>query len=355
VVVEDVEAIPRTSVVISAPDEATPKAVSEKGQHAGLLLPTNVPSAPLPMPSSLPRPLLRLLLLTSLILSSVMVLVFVPAARLPSMRTASVSRRLALAEDGRAYYDIEKPVSSWNEAKDRDYRPPQIRTPHIVKRAAPAAIQRVPAPHPKASRPSLSHRPLPLSHELLALQSYLLQSTYNVLPHTIDPLLPLDANVVLSVGTHKLGPIGSDDEKSWLADLEKEREDDVVIWYGADGTTQPPHAVLDVLSALAGSHRHPTLIPCHGRRDLPLIRSIFDRLDIPIQHHPLIMIGNTPIVGDIDGLEELRGSGKLREMLKKIGWVKEEDGSGKKKAWKPKMAKVKKRQVSEVERALKQA
>lgn len=98
------------------------------------------------------------------------------------------------------------------------------------------------------------------------------------------------------------------------------------------------------------------MIPVHGRQDLPILRSIFDRLSIPIAHHPLVMIGNTPIVGDLEGVEELRGSGKLRSMLDRIGWIKEEEKQAKQKnQWKPKLAKVKKRELSEVEQALKRA
>jgi hypothetical protein len=68
------------------------------------------------------------------------------------------------------------------------------------------------------------------------------------------------------------------------------------------------------------------------------------------------MIGNTPIVGDLEGVEELRGSGKLRSMLDRIGWIKEEEKQAKQKnQWKPKLAKVKKRELSEVEQALKRA
>ena len=98
------------------------------------------------------------------------------------------------------------------------------------------------------------------------------------------------------------------------------------------------------------------MIPVHGRQDLPLIRSIFNRLSIPIAHHPLVMIGNTPIVGDLEGVEELRGSGKLREMLNKIGWIQEEKKVARdKNQWKPKLAKMKKKELSEVELALKRA
>jgi hypothetical protein len=174
----------------------------------------------------------------------------------------------------------------------------------------------------KAVRPVLDAHPLPPTHELLAIQSYLLDSDYNVLPSDLDPSMPLDAHSVLGIGSSKLGKPGSEAEKAWLSELELEREDDIVIWYGGDGFSRLPHALLDLLRALHGPERHPTLIPCHGRSDLKLLHGIFDRLELPIKHHPLVMIGNEPIIGDDDLWEELRGSGKLTKMLEKVGWVK---------------------------------
>jgi len=35
------------------------------------------------------------------------------------------------------------------------------------------------------------------------------------------------------------------------------------------------------------------------------------------------MIGNTPIIAAEETMEDLRGSGKLEELLKSIGWVAE--------------------------------
>jgi hypothetical protein len=226
VIVEDTDQIPRSPRIISAPHDL----ISEKVEA----IPANVPSTTIPMSASLPRPLLRLLFLASLIISSVLLLVYVPEARFPSLKAASSSRRLALSTDGRAYYDLAHAVNSFDEALDRDYRPPQVRTTK-AKRAAlpPPSTDRETAPMPKSTRTAMSSRPLPESHELLALQSYLLQSAYNVLPASIDPKQPLDAHTILNVG--KLGVAGGDVEKAWLADLESEREDDIVVWYGADG------------------------------------------------------------------------------------------------------------------------
>ncbi|KAK8844845.1 hypothetical protein IAR55_006695 [Kwoniella newhampshirensis] len=337
----DVEAAPL------AREFSTPRQrPSEKLVSSPPFVPSNVPSAPLPIPSSLPKPLLRLLFLVSLLASSVLILVFVPAARLPSLRAASASRRLALSPDGRAYFDIESPVDSWSAARDRDYRPPQVKAAHMLRRAADEP-KAAPAPHPKTTRPALTARPLPSSHELLALQSYLLSSAYNVLPGHIDPQQPLDANHILGVGAHKLGPAGGATETAWLQELKSERDDEVVVWYGGDGRSRLPHEVLDILASTHGSARRPTLIPCYSRPDRSVLLSVLDRLGLPLRHNPIIMIGNEPIVGDMRNLEALRLSGELEAKLAAIGWNKVD-----KVAWKPKIAVVKKRELSEVEEAM---
>ncbi|ORY26961.1 hypothetical protein BCR39DRAFT_539550 [Naematelia encephala] len=345
----DVEKSPRN---LSPGTFETPRRKTEKTIASPPYLPTNVPSVPGAIPSTLPRPLLRLIFLASLLLSSALLLILVPAARLPSLRAASVSRRLALDEDGRAYYDINHKVGSFEEARDRDYTPPQIRVPKLSKRAVvpPGALELLTAGPPRTTRPAAGPRPLPSSHELLALQSYLLQSDYNILPQFTDPGAPLDANAVLSVGSHHLGKPGSAEEDAWLAELEAEHADNIVVWYGGNGVAQSPVEILSTLESIHGPTKKPTLIPCHGRADLALLRSIFNRFGVDIQRHPLIMIGTEPVVGDAEVLEEMSNSGRLNEMLAKIGWGKKETD---KNAWKPKVAKVEKRELTEIELALK--
>ena len=101
--------------------------------------PINMPSLPIAraksMPSNLSRSMMRLVLFCSLILSCMFVLVSYPSTRLPSLRTAAVSKRLALASNGRAYYEALHPVESWSDARERDYVPPQIKAHHMMKRA----------------------------------------------------------------------------------------------------------------------------------------------------------------------------------------------------------------------------
>ncbi|WVR03024.1 hypothetical protein IAU60_000013 [Kwoniella sp. DSM 27419] len=318
----------------------------EKSVASPPYIPTNVPSAPLPYPSTLPKPVIRLLFLLSLLLSSILLLVFVPSARLPSLRAAGMSRRIALDTSGQALGDIQ-PVTGWADARDRDYVPPQIRPSRMMRRAI--ENKSAPAANPRATRPALTARPLPASHELFALQSYLLSSAYNVIPEHVDPAHPLDANAVLGVGAHQLGPAGSKKEQSWLDELKGEREDDVVIWYGGDGAHRLPHEVMDFIASTHGSERRPTLISCHGRSDRSTLLSIFDRHDLPLRQSPIILIGNEPVVGDMQTLEEMRLSGELESMLAKIGWKRPQ-----KKEWRPRHAVVKKKELSEVEAALRE-
>lgn len=224
VIVED------TDLIHGAPRVLSP-AHDEKVE-----LPINVPSTTMPATRALPRPLIRLIFLATLIISSVMLLVYVPGARLPSLQAATSSRRLALTSESKAYYDLANAVNVFGDSSDSGYRPPQVQVRNI-KRAAlpPPSVNRNTAPLPKSTRTAVSSRPVPESHELLALQSYLLQSAYNILPESVDPKQPLDAHTILNVGANKLGAAGGDVEKAWLADLEREREDDIVVWYGADG------------------------------------------------------------------------------------------------------------------------
>ncbi|WWC57514.1 uncharacterized protein I303_100046 [Kwoniella dejecticola CBS 10117] len=336
---------PEATPIATYSTPTTPRRkIPEKTVASPPYVPSNVPSTHIPIPSSLPKPLIRLLFLVSLVLSSILLLVFVPSARLPSLRAASMSRRLALDPNGKAFIDFDG-ISSWSDARDKDYRPPQVKAPHMMRRDFEKKA--APTPHPRASRPALTPRPLPASHELLALQSYLLSSAYNVIPSHVDPAEPIDANAVLGVGAHKLGPSGGELEQAWLDELRGEREDEVIVWYGGNGRPNHPHEVLDFLASIHGSSRKPTLIPCHARPDRFTLLSILDRLSLPLRDHPIILIGNKPIIGDMQNLEELRLSGELETMLSNIGWKKEA-----KSEWKPKYAKVQKRSLSEVEEAL---
>lgn len=112
---------------------ASPK-VQVHSEKNRLAVPTNVPTSQT-VSFSIPRPLLRLMFLGSLLVSSILILCLVPGARLPSLRAASASRRLALAPDGRTYAEAVEPIRDWQDARDRDYVPPQIFADRLRRRA----------------------------------------------------------------------------------------------------------------------------------------------------------------------------------------------------------------------------
>ncbi|RXK37211.1 hypothetical protein M231_05501 [Tremella mesenterica] len=389
---------------------------------------TNVNLSPttLPIPHTLPRPLLRLLLLGGTVLACVLMLVLVPGARLPSLKVASVARRLKLDNDGRAYLDVARGGVKWEE----EYVPPQVKVRYMMRRSTGVV---------PTKRTFHQPQPLPETHEFLALQSYLLQSSYASLPHTIDPSEPLDANVLLGLNkplvtstphSHSSYPTdstdptepfelsestnslatsniinyvsSSDSSHLWdnnedrrpnlniglslsteLINLESERANDVVIWYGLSSSSshssssslkssdikkQPPKEIMNLLSKYHKGSRRPTLLSCHDRGDLPLLRSILVRLGLEksLKDGLVVVIGNKPVylseemfqissndngnqipkndknrvetVEEVGldgklGLEgktgemgemELIGKERLEEMLKEIGWVKEQ-------------------------------
>ncbi|WWC90277.1 uncharacterized protein L201_005210 [Kwoniella dendrophila CBS 6074] len=366
----DPESTPTISSYSSYSSPTTPKRPTKLSENIKVELfespnyiPTNVPSKPLPPTSislSIPKPLIRLLFLISLIFSSILLLIFVPSSRLPSLKAASLSRRLALDSNGKAFITItdisSNSINSFQDAKDQDYKPPQIKAAHMMKRSSMVKLEKKgpPAPHPRTTRPALTPRPLPRSHELLAIQSYLLSSAYNVIPEHVNPNEPIDANTVLGFGSHKLGENGSQLEQDWLDELADERQDDVVIWYGGNGRPNPPHEIIDFLSTIHKSNKKPTLISCVSqRKDRGILLSILDRLELPLREYPIILIGNKPIIGNLEVLEELGLSGELKEMFNNIGWSNKKEMT--QTEWKPKYAKVQKKSMSEVEEAIQNA
>ena len=131
----------------------------------------------------------------------------------------------------------------------------------------------------------------------------------------------------------------------------------MVIWYGVNGLNKQPHELLGLLHAIHGSHRHPTLISVHNRPDKESILDVLKRLNVPVEYGALAMIGNRLIAADLEEVEEMRASGKLGNLLGSIGWNEEENmkragAKGEKRDWKPKFAKVVKREKTEVEHAL---
>lgn len=145
---------------------------------------------------------------------------------------------------------------------------------------------------------------------------------------------------MFGLGHHHFGEPGSPKETALFSELEKERESDVVVWYGSNGKPQVPHYLLDAMAKIHDKHRHPVLMPCHGRNDLPLLTAVLARLGLPTDQ-PVVMIGNKPVVATPENVKAMVENGSLKEMLRGIGWVRPE-----KNAKKPKLAVLKKKSVT---------
>jgi hypothetical protein len=136
-----------------------------------------------------------------------------------------------------------------------------------------------------------------------------------------------------------------------LEELEAERANDVVVWFGmTPASPSQPHELLDILHEIHGAHRHPTLINLHGRPDRDRLLKVLTRLGMPTEHGSVVMIGNRPVAGNLEKVKEMKASGKLAELLGSIGWNEQKKASGK--GWKPKHAKYVKKPKTEVEHAL---
>jgi len=110
-----------------------------------------------------------------------------------------------------------------------------------------------------------------------------------------------------------------------------------------------------LLQAVHGAERHPTMLALHNRPDWNRLLPVLQRLGLSLEHGAIVMIGNRVLAGDVEEFESMRASGKLEQMLGSIGWLKAPDSDRRPTARKPKMAKVQKREKTEVERALEQA
>lgn len=140
---DDIEATPRapagepSALATASSTTLTPRRKARSSTTLQVSSPPlgmhNVPSTQLPVPASLPRPLLRLIFFASLLFSSALILVYIPGARLPSFHASALTRRFSFDLSTRTHSIAE--LSSWQESLDRDYSPPQIRAPHMLRRA----------------------------------------------------------------------------------------------------------------------------------------------------------------------------------------------------------------------------
>jgi hypothetical protein len=237
---------------------------------------------------NLPRPVLRLFAFVAFL--------FIFASFVSSVVLPALS---PLPQNPNARPNAKKP--QWTP---KAYVPPQANAHPLV------------APNPRAFRPD--PHTLPPTHELLALQSFVLESPANNLGD-VDASKPLDAADLL--GTHaarRLGVPGSPREKQWFQELASEHAHSIVMWYGS---IQPPHYALEGISARHGEGRRPTLIATAQRKDGETIEAIFARLGHDLSAAPVLVIGGEVFDATPERMQELRESGELTKRLGQIGWT----------------------------------
>ncbi|KAI9633299.1 uncharacterized protein MKK02DRAFT_39278 [Dioszegia hungarica] len=259
-------------------------------RSSSLSVPRNIPSRPLSRDgAAIPKPLVRLILILVTMAAGALLLVRTTAPRIPLFR---VNVRREFKEAG-------------------GYEPPQVGSTRMLQKASAPRSARTPltfVPHP-----------IPFSHELLALQSYLLQSSHNALPPNINPSKPLDGNAILSISPAKLGRPGSANEAAWLRELEHEREEDIVIWAPAASGVEV-EGMYEVLGKLHHNAKSPSLIQLQDRSDGEVLEKIMTRLGVEVKK-PLMMLGNKRVVGGLTELKRMMKAGELETELERIGWL----------------------------------
>jgi len=159
--------------------------------------------------------------------------------------------------------------------------------------------------------------PLPESHELMALQSFIAESRYHFLRSDLDVSKPIDASDLIGESARRLGETGSAREKQWLSEVSEENTYNVVLWYASSSA---PYYATDGLMARHGQGHRPTMISTADRPDGHVLRGIFARLGYDLDVAPVLVIGGEPIHATAEAMDELRSSGQLTDKLAAIGW-----------------------------------
>lgn len=157
-----------------------------------------------------------------------------------------------------------------------------------------------------------------MTHELLALQSFVLESRSNRLPGDVDASQPIDAESIIGArAASRLRGRGSPQEQAWLSDLTTDASTEIVLWFTS---ATPPHYALDGIISRHGHGRRPELISLSKRRDGPIIRDILKRLGHNVNEVPILVIGGEVFDASVERMDELRSNGQLAQKLAQIGW-----------------------------------
>ncbi|KIL65888.1 hypothetical protein M378DRAFT_76056 [Amanita muscaria Koide BX008] len=150
------------------------------------------------------------------------------------------------------------------------------------------------------------------AQELAAVSSFLASLPHNVIPSSVDPLEPIDPQLVLDFDTS--GPRAEQEVRAMVEDVWTRNP---VFLYSQLYSS----ISRDIKSLLANMNLRPapTIIDVDVRDDANVLRPLLSRL-AGIQELPLLIIGGK-VVGNVEHIRALEQSGELRDLITLSGAV----------------------------------
>jgi len=161
-----------------------------------------------------------------------------------------------------------------------------------------------------ASRPQISLTP---EQELAAVSSFIISlPSQNVIPSSVDPLLPIDPQLVLDFDTRADGAYA--ELTQLIADVWDTNP--VVIYSKTSAATRELRATIDSYNL----HPPPVIIDLQGRADAEVLEPLLRRVtSSPL---PILLVHGMPIdVSTLDRVKLLSQSGTLRRIITQAGAI----------------------------------
>ncbi|KJA27843.1 hypothetical protein HYPSUDRAFT_62875 [Hypholoma sublateritium FD-334 SS-4] len=148
------------------------------------------------------------------------------------------------------------------------------------------------------------------AQELAAVTSFLASLPQNIIPHTVDPALPIDPQLVLDFDTR--GPRAQDEINAMVEDVWLRNP----VFLYSKVYSPPSREIKSILSQLY-LRPESTIIDVDLREDVEILTPILKRLT-GFSDLPLLIIGGKPI-GSIEQVEALHKTGELQKMMTEAG------------------------------------
>ncbi|KAF9479730.1 hypothetical protein BDN70DRAFT_878490 [Pholiota conissans] len=151
---------------------------------------------------------------------------------------------------------------------------------------------------------------LDLPQELAAVTSFLASLPQNVIPHTVDPSIPIDPQLVLDFDTR--GPRAQEEVRAMVEDVWLRNP----VFLYSKLYSPPSREIKSVLSQLH-LRPDPTIIDVDIRDDSEILTAMLKRLT-GVTELPVLIIGGKP-VGSLEEVKALEKSGELSKLVTEAG------------------------------------